>query len=322
MRVVVAGATGVVGRQVVPLLVAGGHEVVALSRRPRPEQGTEGVRPVAVDALDRAALGAAVREAKPDAVVHLLTAIPAEVDPRRMERDFALTNRLRTEGTRTLAQAAYDAGANRFVVQGLAYAYDPAPGLADEDAPLWRNPPKAFATTLDALRALERITADADGLVLRFGHLYGPGTVHAPDGSTIRRIRARKMPVVGDGSSTFSFTHTHDAATAVAAALAAPDTPGARGALNIVDDDPALLRDWLPATAALLGARAPQNVPAALARLAAGPWGAAFMTRLRGATNSRAKTALGWTPRFASWREGFAAELGGNGGGHGTGPAA
>lgn len=303
MRVVVAGATGVIGRQAVPLLVAAGHEVVALSRGPGKPR--EGVRTVAVDALDQAELGKAVRDAKPDAVVHLLTAIPAEVDPRRMERDFAVTNRLRTQGTRTLMEAAYDAGAGRFVAQGLAYAYDPAPGLADEDAPLWRNPPRPFATTMDALKSLERLTAAADGLVLRFGHLYGPGTVYAPDGSTVRRIRARKMPVVGDGTGTFSFTHTYDAATAVVAALAHPEV---KGALNIVDDDPARLRDWLPTLAALLGAPAPQRIPTPLARLAAGPWGAAFMTQLRGAANTRAKRELAWTPRYASWRDGFAAE--------------
>lgn len=309
MRVVIAGATGVVGRQVVPLLAAAGHEVVAVSRRPGADSG-ERVRTVAVDALDRAALGAAVRDAKPDAVVHLLTAIPAAINPRRMERDFALTNRLRTEATRTLMEAAYDAGAGRFLAQGLAYAYDPAPaaaGPADEDAPFWQHPPKPFATTLDALRTLERLTAAADGLVLRFGHLYGPGTAYDPaDGSTIRAIRARKMPVVGDGSAVFSFTHTHDAATAVLAALTHPD---AKGALNIVDDTPTPVRTWLPALATLLSAPTPQKVPALAARLAAGPWGAAFLTQLRGATNTRAKAVLDWTPSRPSWRDGFTAEL-------------
>lgn len=310
MRVVIAGATGVVGRQVVPLLVAAGHEVVALSRRPGADTGKGAVRTVAVDALDQAALGAAVRDAKPDAVVHLLTAIPAEINPRRMERDFAVTNRLRTEATRTLIEAAYDAGAGRFLAQGLAYAYDPAPasaGPADEDAPFWRHPPKPFVTTLDALRTLERLTSAADGLVLRFGHLYGPGTAYDPaGGSTIRAIRARKMPVVGDGAATFSFTHTHDAATAVLAALAHPD---AKGALNIVDDTPTPARTWLPALATLLSAPAPQRVPTLAARLAAGPWATAFLTQLRGATNTRAKSLLTWTPRYPSWRDGFTAEL-------------
>lgn len=302
MRVVVAGATGVVGRKVVPLLTAAGHEVVALSRRPGPERAA-GVRTLAVDALDQAALGAAVRQTRPDAVVHLLTAIPARIDPRKMERDFALTNRLRTESARTLAQAA---GGARFVAQGLAYAYDPAPGTADEDAPFWRRPPKPWATSLAAVRELEQITAETGGLVLRFGHLYGPGTAFGRDGSSIEQIAARKMPVVGDGSGTFSFTHTRDAAGAVVAALA---HPGVTGALNIVDDEPALLRDWLPGVAAMIGAPVPQKVPTVLARLAAGAWGVAYMTELRGADNSRAKRVLGWTPRYPTWRDGFAAEL-------------
>lgn len=317
MRVVVAGATGVIGRRLVPLLVTAGHEVVALSRDPGrdpvaadPAAGPgEGVRTVAVDALDPAALGAAVRAAKPDAVVQLLTAIPARIDPRRMERDFAVTNRLRTEGTRTLTQAAYDAGAGRFLAQGLAYAYDPVPAgwaPAREDAPFWADPPKQWATSLEALRTLERLTFGADGLVLRFGHLYGPGTAFdISTGSTVQQIRARKMPVVGNGTAVFSFTHTHDAATAVLAALA---HPGVRGAVNIVDDQPALVRDWLPGLADLLGAPKPARVPTALARLAVGAWGAAFMTRLRGADNARAGRELGWTPQYASWRAGFAAE--------------
>jgi nucleoside-diphosphate-sugar epimerase len=307
MRVVVAGATGVVGRQVVPLLGAAGHEVVALSRKPGPQRAA-GVQDIAVDALDRAALGEAVRKAEPDAVVHLLTAVPARIDPRRMERDFAVTNRLRTESARTLAQAAHDAGGARFLAQGLAYAYDPAPGAADEDAPFWRRPPRPWATTLAALRTLEEVTASAGGLVLRFGHLYGPGTAFGRGGSSIRQIQDRRMPVVGDGSGTFSFTHTRDAATAVVAALAHPEVTGA---LNIVDDEPALLRDWLPGVAGLLGAPAPQRVPTVMARLAAGSWGAAFMTRLRAADNTRAKRALDWTPRYPTWREGFTAELAG-----------
>ncbi|WP_433890465.1 NAD-dependent epimerase/dehydratase family protein [Streptomyces sp. CA-111067] len=306
MRVVVAGATGVIGRQLVPLLGDAGHEVVALSRKPGPAR--PGVRPVAVDALDRGALGAAVRDAKPDAVVHLLTAIPAQIDPRKVGRDFAVTNRLRTEATRTLMEAAYDAGAGRFIVQGLAYAYDPAggPGAADEDEPFWAKPPKPWAGTLDALKTLERLTADADGLVLRFGHLYGPGTAFDRDGSTIGQIKARKMPVVGDGSGMFSFTHTQDAALAVLAAIGRPEV---RGALNIVDDEPAALGEWLPVVAELVGAPGPQRVPVAMARLAAGAWGAAFMTRLRAASNTRARTDLAWSPRYPSWRTGFAAEL-------------
>jgi len=315
MRVLVAGATGVVGRQLVPLLTATGHEVIALSRGGRRQnadiEAAAGVETVTADALDRAALEAAVRQARPDAVVHLLTAIPAELDPRKMEQQFALTNRLRTEGTRNLIAAARAAGASRIITQGLAYAYDPEGGTgpADEDAPFWDEPPKPWRTSLEALKDLERQTAEAGGLVLRFGHLYGPGTAFAADGSTVRQIKAHKMPIVGKGASTFSFTHTHDAATAIVAALARPVT----GALNVVDDEPVQLRDWLPAVAEMLDAKKPGKAPAALARLAVGAWGVAFMTRLRGAANARARLELNWRPRYGSWREGFAAELGSRG---------
>ncbi|WP_067815765.1 NAD-dependent epimerase/dehydratase family protein [Actinomadura kijaniata] len=303
MRVLVAGATGVVGRRLVPLLTATGHEVVALSRRPRP---AEGARTVAADALDRAALAAAVREAAPDAVVHLLTAIPAKLNPRRMERDFALTDRLRTEGTRNLLDAAREAGATRIITQGLAFAYEPGETPANEDTPFWSDPPRQWAASLAALRTLEKLTADADGLVLRFGHLYGPGTAFARDGWTTGQIRGRRMPIVGGGGATFSFLHTHDAATAIVSALTRPVT----GALNIVDDEPAEVREWLPELARLLGAPRPRTVPAPVARLVAGGWGVAYMTRLRGADNARARMRLNWRPRHTSWREGFAAELG------------
>ncbi|MFF4730092.1 NAD-dependent epimerase/dehydratase family protein [Streptomyces mirabilis] len=299
MRVLVAGATGVVGRALVPLLTSVGHDVVALSRTPG--HGT-----VAADALDRTALHRAVREAAPDAVVNMLTAIPAELDPRHLARDFALTNRLRTEGTRNLYEAARDAGATKIVAQGLAYAYDPAgQGPANEDAPLWRRPPKQFVPVLDALKELEERTADADGTVLRFGHLYGPGTIYAADGSFVKQVAAGKVPLVGGGNSVFSFTHAHDAATAVVAALDRP----ASGPLNIVDDTPVALHAWLPELAGMLGAPRPKKAPAALARIAVGGWGVAFMTGLRGADNARATLTLDWRPRYASWREGFATEL-------------
>jgi nucleoside-diphosphate-sugar epimerase len=306
MRVLVAGATGVVGRQLVPLLVASGHEVTALSRRPQPPQ--QGVQSVAADALDQAALHAAVSNAAPNAVVHLLTSIPAQINPRRMERDFALTNRLRTEGTSNLVEAALTAGAERIVTQSLAYAYDPA-GCAEpanEDAPLWDAPPRQWRTSLEALKTLERLTGAAKGVVLRFGHLYGPGTTFAADGATVQAVRNHKMPIVGSGSATFSFTHTHDAATAIVSSL----TRATSGALNVVDDEPVTVRTWLPGLADILGAAKPARVPTALARLAAGGWGVAFMTQLRGADNARARLELNWRPRHSSWREGFVAELG------------
>lgn len=309
MRVLVAGATGVLGRRLVPLLAAVGHEVIGLSRSARRAEApaVEGVRLVVADALDRTALTRAVREAAPDAVVDLLTAIPAEVDPRRLARDFALTNRLRTEGTRNLIDAAAEAGAGRFIAEGLAYAYQPGEGLADEDAPLWtRRTPRQFAPVLGALMELESATAAAGGLVLRFGHLYGPGSVYAADGSFTRRVRAGKVPLVGGGNAVFSFTHAHDAASAIVAALDRDVT----GTLNIVDDEPAPLRTWLPAFARILGAPEPKRAPAALARPAVGAWGVAFMNELRGADNARARLQLNWRPRYSSWADGFAAEFG------------
>lgn len=250
-------------------------------------------RPVAVTVVSPAA---------PDAVVNLLTAIPAALDPKHLARDFAVTNRLRTEGTRNLYEAAGRAGATRVLAQGLAYAYQPGDGLADEDAPLWTDrTPKQFRPVLDALVELERLTAEAGGLVLRYGHLYGPGSAYAPDGSFTAQVRAGKVPVVGGGHSTLSFTHADDAATALVAALDKDVT----GILNVVDDTPVTMGEFLPAYAGLLDAPAPKRAPAALARLAVGSWGVAFMNGLRGADNTRARLRLDWRPRHPSWRAGI-----------------
>lgn len=309
MRVLVAGATGVIGRQLVPLLISSGHDVIGLARSRARAAAVEraGAKLVVANALDRFELLRVVRDAAPDAVVHVLTAIPAAINPRRLARDFAMTNRLRTEGTRNLLDAAIDASVKRIITQGLAYAYDPSgDGVANEDTPFWPNPPKQFVPVLAALRELEQLTNAANGLVLRFGHLYGPGSIYAADGSFVQQVRAGKVPLVGEGSATFSFTHSHDAASAIVAALDKDVT----GALNIVDDEPAPMNEWLPFLAKLLNAPAPKKAPAALARLAVGGWGVAFMTRLRGADNARARLSLDWRPRYGSWREGFAAELG------------
>ena len=292
MKVLVAGATGVIGASLVPQLEAAAHAVIMVSRA----SGT--------DLLDRRAVSKAVQAAEPDAVVHMATAIPAQINPKTMARDFELTNRLRTEGTRNLLDAAGEMGVRRVITQGLAYAYQPGSGLADEDAALWIRPPAQFAPVLAALEELELRTADAGGLVLRFGHLYGPGSFFAPEGSYTRQVREGTFPIAGKGASVLSFTHAGDAAAAVVAAL----DSDASGALNIVDDTPVTIGEWLPAFAAMLGAPKPRHVPAALVRIAAGAWGAAFMTELRGASNARAKAALGWQPSFPCWIEGFKAE--------------
>lgn len=302
MKVLVAGATGVIGRQLVPLLEAVGHEVVPLVR-PGTTPRHAGTRVAAADALDGPAVRDAVGRVAPDAVVDLLTAIPRAIDPRRLARDMAMTNRLRTEGLANLIAAAPDA---RLLVESLAYAYRPTPGHpADEDQPLWTDGPRQFRPVAAALVEHERLARDAGASVLRFGHLYGPGTSCAADGSFVGQLRAGKVPIVGAGASVFSFTHTRDAATAVVAALDKPVI----GPLNIVDDAPAPAHEWMPELARLVGAPAPKRVPPALARLAVGGWGVAFMTALAGADNHRARMHLDWRPGHPSWRDGFAAEL-------------
>lgn len=298
MKVLVAGASGAIGRRLVPELTAAGHDVVGLGR-------AASVGVLAVDALDRDAVFAAVREVAPQAIVNMLTAIPARLNPRRMTTEFALTNRLRTDGTRHLVDAAREVGVGRIISQGLAYAYEPGEGLADEDTPLWRRPPAQFASSIAALAELEALTTGAGGTVLRLGHLYGPGTMFAPDGSFTDDVRAGKVPLGGAGASVFSFVHIADVATAVADTL----NHQGPGVFNIVDDDPSPIRDWLPEMAQIIGAPQPRRLPLALVRLAAGGWGAAYLGRLRGADNTRAHQTLGWRPARPSWRAGLTHEL-------------
>lgn len=308
MRVFVAGATGVIGRRLVPLLLSTGHDVIGLARSQAATIALERMRSdvVQADALDHAAMRHAVRVAAPDAVVHLLTAIPARINYRQLSRDFAQTNRLRTQGTINLVDAAAQAGAKRVITQGSACVYEPnGPDPATEDMPFWHRPPKEFRPVLDALRELEALTAEAGGLVLRIGHLYGPGTIYAPGGSFVDQVQNSKVPIVEQGTGTFSFTHIDDAARAIVAALETT----ADGALNVVDDEPAQVREWLPMLADLLAAPAPTHVPLPMARLAFGSWGVAFMTDLRGADNTNAKRVLDWSPKYPSWRQGFEAEL-------------
>lgn len=310
MRVLVAGATGVIGRQLMPLLATHGLQGIALARTARRATEAErtGARVVIADALDAQAVDAAVAAAEPDVIVNMLTAIPAAINPRRMASQFEATDRLRTEGTAHLLAAARRHGVRHTVAQSVAFAYDPDAGLrpAVEDDPLWRSPAPQFAPALAAIRGLEEQVVAANGLVMRFGHLYGPGTAFGAGGSITRAVRKRRMPVIGGGTATFSFLHTHDAATAILAAL---DRPAAAGVVNVVDDDPARVSDWLPYLAELVEARPPFRLPATLARMLVGSWGVQFQTRLRGADNTRAATTLGWRPRHSSWREGLAHDL-------------
>jgi len=304
MRVFVAGATGAIGKQLVPQLVAAGHEVHGMTRREARQAmlGELGAVPVVADALDPDQVAEAVARAKPDVIVHQLTAIGA-LDLRHFDRDFAPTNRLRTEGTDHLLSAGQAVGVRRFVAQSNgAFPYARTGGaVKGEEDPLDPSPAREMRAMVAAIRHLEAAVLGADwteGIVLRYGAFYGPGTSLAPGEEQFELVRERKFPLVG-GGGVWSFIHTADAAEATVAAV----EQGSRGVYNVVDDDPAPVAEWLPALARMLGAEQPMQAP----RLAAGEVGAVLMTELRGASNAKAKRELGWQPRHPSWRQGFAA---------------
>jgi nucleoside-diphosphate-sugar epimerase len=310
MRVFVAGATGAIGRQLVPQLVARGHEVAGMTKRPENVDMVRrwGATPVVADGLDPESIGLAVSEFAPEAIVHQLTALSGGIDLRHLERDFALTNRLRTEATDHLLSAGRAVGVSRFVAQSYAgWPYARTGGLVkSEDDPLDPSPPEAFRTTIDAIRHLEEAVVGAewtDGIVLRYGAFYGPGTGLAtdPPGDQAEMVRKRRFPLVGGGTGVWSFIHIEDAAAAAVAAL----EHGRPGLYNIVDDEPAPVRDWLPALAAALEAKPPLRVPRWVGRLAAGEAATVMMTESRGASNEKAKRVLDWHPRQPSWRQGF-----------------
>jgi nucleoside-diphosphate-sugar epimerase len=309
MRVFVAGASGVIGRPLVRQLLAAGHEVTGMTRRQ--ERATEiraaGAEAVVCDAFDAEALRETVLAAKPQAVVHALTALPAKFNPRS---DYlTATNRVRAEGTRNLVAAAQAAGARRLVAESVAFFYEPeGDWVKDEEAPLFVDPPGRFVAARDAIAELESTVTGADGLegiVLRFGWFYGPGTYYDRGGSMADETLKRRNPIVGAGTGTFSFIHVDDAAAAFVAALA----HGGPGVYNVVDDEPAALREWLPVYAEALGAKPPRRVPAWLARLLAGPDLASAALEMRGAANAKAKRELGWQPAHPSWRLGFRKSL-------------
>jgi len=309
VRVFLAGATGAIGAPLLRMLVAEGHEVTGMARsRERAEAvRSVGAQAVVADALDAEAVTSAIASAHPEAVVHELTAIPARLDPRKIVRDFALTDRLRSEGTRNLVAAAQQAGVSRIVAQSIAFAYAPGPAgtIHGEGDPPIADPPAQFKRSAAAVAELERTVLGAGGLVLRYGYFYGPRTSISADGSLGREVARRRLPIVGGGDGVWSFIHVEDAARATVAAL----TRGACGAYNVVDDEPALVREWIPALADALGAKHPRRVPAWLARPLAGEYGLMTMMRAQGASNARAKQALGWKPRYASWRVGFQTAL-------------
>jgi nucleoside-diphosphate-sugar epimerase len=312
MKIFVAGATGNVGSRLIPLLVDRGHQVVGTTRTAaKADRLTSvGAEPMIVDGLDRDGLAAAVAKAEPDVVVHQMTALSVSFDMRRIDQVFAMTNRLRTEGTDILLAAARSAGVRKFVAQSFAgwpYARVGGPVKTEED-PLDPSPPERLRDTLDAIRHLESAVlsaGDIDGVVLRYGGFYGPQSSISPDGEIVAMVRKRRFPIVGDGAGVWSFVHLDDVATATAAAI----ERGAPGIYNIVDDEPARVADWLPVLAAAAGAKPPRHVPVWLGRLAVGPQGVAMMTEIRGASNAKTKRELGWQLIHPSWREGFRSVL-------------
>jgi nucleoside-diphosphate-sugar epimerase len=300
MRIFVAGATGAIGARLVPRLVADGHEVVGTTRSAAKadQLSAAGAEPVVLDLLDRGVVRDAVVAARPDAIVHEATALTGATDFKHFDRTFAQTNRLRTEGTDALLAAARDAGVERFVAQSFAgwpYARDDGPVKTEDDA-LDPTPVPAMRETLAAIRHEEEAVVAAGGVALRYGGFYG-----SPDDPLLELVRERKFPIVGDGSGVWSFVHLEDAAAATALAV----ERGEPGVYNVVDDEPAPVREWLPALAAALGAKPPRHVPQWLGRLAAGEAGVAMMTEVRGASNAKAKRQLGWQLAYPSWREGF-----------------
>lgn len=306
MRVFLAGGTGVIGRRLIPELLRAGHEVVATTRTAdkQAQLWNAGAEPVMLDALDPAAVRSAVVNARPDVVVHELTALAGSANLRNFDRAFAMTNRLRTVGTDNLLAAAAEAGASRFVAQSFTGWPNERTGsaLKTEDDPLDPDPPRGQRESLAAIRHLERAVTSAPmpSVVLRYGLLYGPGAWS----DIVDAVRHRRLPVIGDGAGYWSVLHVDDAASATLAAL----TRG-KGSYNIVDDDPAPVREMFPALAAAVGAPPPRHLPVWLARPLAGDALVSMMTRARGSSNAKARRELDWAPRWSSWREGFPAAL-------------
>jgi 2-alkyl-3-oxoalkanoate reductase len=305
MRVVVAGASGAIGTWLVPQLITAGHEVVGTARSPAGAERVRalGAKAIELDLLDAPAVRNAVLGAEPDAIIHQATALADVRFSRNMDRSFAQTNRLRREGTDALLAAAREAGVRRFVAQSFAsFRYARQGGMVKtEDDPLDPTPPPATRETNAAMRYLEQAVTDAGGIALRYGGFYG-----AANDGLVGPVRKRQFPIVGDGGGVSSFIHLDGAAAATVLAL---DHDGA-GIYNIVDDDPAPVREWLPVLADVLGAKPPRHVPRWLARLVAGEAAVIMGTESRGASNAKAKRELGWTPRYPSWRQGFVAAYG------------
>ena len=305
MRVFVAGASGAIGTRLVPQLIERGHEVVGTHRSPQKADHLQalGAEPVAVDLLDAKAVRRAVLEAGPDAIAHEATALANVLDLTDFDRSFAETNRLRTEGTDVLLEAARQAGVERFVAQSYASARYVREGgmVKTEEDPLDRELPPTMSESFAAMRYLDQAVTDAGGVALRYGAFYG-----ADNDGLVEPVRNQAYPIVGDGAGVTSFIHVEDAARATVLALESNRS----GIYNIVDDEPAPAYEWLPVLAEVLGAEPPQRVTRRQAREYAGEAVAFMATESRGASNEKAKRELGWTLRYPSWREGFAAAYG------------
>jgi len=305
MRVFVAGGTGVVGKLLVPGLIAAGHEVTATTRSPAKadQLKQQGAAPVIVDGLDREGVIKAVEEAQPEVIVHQMTSLTSMKSFRNLDATFAVTNELRSRGTDHLLEAARQAGTRRFIAQsftGWPNSRSGGPVKTEQD-PLDPDPLAGTAQSLAAIRHLEEAVPEGvpEGLVLRYGVFYG----HGASDRMLEAVRKRQLPVIGGGTGIWSFTEAADAASAAVAAV----TRGAPGIYNAVDDEPAPVSQWLPFLAASLGAKPPMNAPAWLGRLLGGEMIVSWMTQGRGASNAKARRELGWTPAYPSWRDGFPA---------------
>ncbi|XVU27803.1 NAD-dependent epimerase/dehydratase family protein [Actinoplanes sp. CA-054009] len=314
MKIFLAGASGAIGRHVVTLLVARGHDVAGTTRSAAKADGLRalGAEPVIVDALDPESVAEAVAKADPEVVVHQMTALSGPADFRHAKRMAAATDRLRTVGTDHLLAAARAVGARKVVAQSNAMWMERAGGpVADESGRIEPNPPAGAEESVAALRHVESAVTDigwAEGVVLRYGGFYGPGTgvERAPGAGMAEQIRRRKFPIVGGGAGVWSLVHILDAASATVAAVEG----GRRGVYNIADDDPAPVGEWLPELARALGAAPPRRLPVWLVRMLAGEAPVNMMTQARGIANAKAKRELDWTLRYPSWRTGFIEGLG------------
>jgi 2-alkyl-3-oxoalkanoate reductase len=315
MKVFVAGATGAVGQRLVPLLVASDYDVTGSTRTADKARWLTavGAKSVVVDAFDRAAVMQAVMRAEPDVVLHEMTGLVNAKSFKKFDDEFALTNRLRTEGLDYLLGAAHAAGVKRFVAQSYGnWNYERAGGpIKSEDDPFDPNPPANQRRTLAGIAYLERAVttlSGMDGIVLRHANHYGPGTSFALDGGDlVTLVRKRQLPVIGEGSGVWSFIHVDDLAEATIAAI---ERGKSGGIYNIVDDEPVAAGAWIPDLAQAVGAKPPRHVPVWVGKLAAGEVGISMMTQIRGTSNAKAKRELGWRPRYRSTREGFRSGLG------------